>query len=130
MFFPGAKGIPLTIDFVNINGDPITLATSTKLKAKKPSVEAYHKGWKVIGFPPEQLLQARNNHARDIGDCRVAGLPSPGPFDEDAFVRKNAPKKVRPAPYSLKESAEDCAQLARQAGWKYVRVEAVAKGDK
>lgn len=122
------KGFKVTIQFCNINGDPISLAFAANVRLKKSSPEAYHKGWRVVGYSPEQLLQARNNHVVEVDAAKAAGLPHPGPFDEDSFMRKTAPRKVRPAPYPLREAADQCADLARRAGWKNVRVEPVARG--
>lgn len=49
------------------------------------------------------------------------------PFRRDHWIANQRGKPVRPQPYFVPEAAEQCAELARKAGWLSVQVTEVAK---
>jgi hypothetical protein len=51
-----------------------------------------------------------------------------GPWNEEVYMRETKPKRVAPKPYNIASSADQCAELARKAGWKCVTVRELLKG--
>jgi hypothetical protein len=133
--------------YVNHKGEPINPAALAHKYAKPKvmrdsplkrtddrGVAKVSDGFLVTGFSPEQLEHARKSHETDIelANAHNAQNPTkpvdvPPPWDEDAYMRKAKPKRLRSKPYAIASAADQCAELARKAGWKNVRVEEVMK---
>ncbi len=112
------KDHEVTLQFVNLRGETVKTVPTGKAAAKSRGLSAtsYHKGWHVVGFSPDHLAFAKRTHSGDK------------PFDEATFMRTSTPKRVRPKAYEVFSAAEQCADLARRAGWKGVHTVAAQKG--
>lgn len=116
--------------FVNLKGEPVD---TTPVKQKKATIggpKEYHKGWAAKGYSPQQIEAGMSRHHESEAAARSAGTPAPPPWSEGLFMRQTKPKKIRPAPYELRDAAVQCCEMAEKAGWKGCRVEPVAKGGK
>ncbi len=112
------------MDFINIHGRPLSVSpagTPTPARKARPIGSVFHKGWRVVGYPPGAIRRASEEHASSP-EARHR------PFDEEAWCRANKPKSVRSKPYELASAAALCASMAERAGWDRVRVVEVAKG--
>ncbi len=119
----------MSMTFVNLRGEPLAVTPGKAIKKVSAGfAESYHKGWVVVGYSPDQLAEARRQHAVASAAAVKSGGPSHAPFDEVAYMRAAKPRKVRSKPYEIFEAAEACADLARRAGWKMVQSVAKAKG--
>lgn len=114
------------LEFVNLRGEPVMLLPQKTSPTKKLQVDAYHKGWMVVGFSAEHLAEGR--HLHDAAQSGQADTVVRKPFDEAIFMRVSKPRKVRSKPYEVYSAAEACAELARRSGWRLVQVQAKAKG--
>lgn len=102
--------------------------------------QQYHKGYAVAGRPPgsikaeQEFVEKRfaTWFAMSISD-RVAAVQrgdrEPKPWDLARYLRTTKPKRVRFKPYELPQAAEECAELARKAGWEYVEILTLAHED-
>lgn len=129
------------MNFVNINGDPWRpqVGAAPKAKPKKDRAAEYHKGYAVEGHPPGALEAARAMREQEIqawsrlSEAEKAErisqgkrAPSPWPGDE-AWMANTKLKRVRSKPYELPQAADECAELAKRAGWLCVRVTALTR---
>lgn len=117
------------MDFVDIHGRPIDLGrlkTPKRAKAKK-TAEASHKGFRVMGFSPAQVQQAREEHAKLQEQRRAQGGTPLPPFDIDGWTRNAKPTKVNPKPCATHSGAEEYQSLALQQGWVRVTIESMSK---
>lgn len=123
----------MSLSFVNLHGDAITPAKIEAMRgagvlaerlrrAANKSIERTHKGWRVVGIPPGLLEKAQAEHASVIESARKAGLPGDKPFDQPEWLRKQRRQAVRSKPYTLREAAGQCAELATKGGWLEVQV--------
>lgn len=116
------------LSFVNIFGQPLSIPplsaeprplvfkrAKTAGKRKKPA--NYHKGWRVVGVSPDQILAARCWHEKN----RVSA------FNEERWVNKARQKRARIENFESQEAARQYAELARRAGWKRVEVREIRK---
>jgi len=112
------------MDYVNIHGKPISVAP-VKQEKKRSSRESqqYHKGWRVVGYSPEQVRDGALAYERDGLEARTGK-----PFSVHEFMVTHKPRPVRSRPYELYEAAEQCRQMAERSGWIGVRLEIKAKG--
>lgn len=116
--------------YVNHLGQPLDvdpLARGAKRKSSRPQAGSYHKGWRVVGFPREQVDQGRRDHAALAERLREQGRQAL-PWDLDRFMRDTKPTKVQSKPYETEAAAETARDLAIRTGWIGVRIEAVTKG--
>lgn len=127
---------------VNIHGQPITQAamdtmasigkrqTAIRRNRTDPDKPAgYHRGWRVIGFSPEQVQAAREGRRRMRELALKSGSSDiPPPFNLDSFLKKHKGRPARAKPFELYESAVQCKELAEKAGWLNVEIIALAKG--
>lgn len=131
----------MSSEYVNADGDPISIER-LKLEAKhaKKKPAAVHKatgidyqdwmllGYLVTGFTRAMIDAAKAKREDEIREWQdVPKGPKPLPFDETLWLNQTKPKKVRAAPYALREAADQCAELAKRAGWIRVQVEEVKK---
>jgi hypothetical protein len=114
------------MNYVNAYGQPISIGSRESHVAKKTSkakvdTEKHHMGWSVTGFSPEQLDKAKEEHeaAMRMPDAIKRGLQ---PWDEAVYMNGHRPQKARSKPYSIPESAAQCADMLKAAGWKRVQV--------
>ncbi|CAM4378376.1 hypothetical protein COAQ111491_20530 [Comamonas aquatilis] len=72
----------MSLTFVNCHGKTISRARMAVMRAEalerervaaKADQVSAHKGWRVIGFPPETLPKAKEEHARLQVMARKAG---------------------------------------------------------
>jgi len=112
------------MEFVNINGQPIQVAGGAQQakKSKRPP-ESYHKGWRVLGFSPEQIAAGRAAYAADGIEARTGR-----PFSVDEYMVTHRPKPVQSKPFVVYSAAEVCKRIAERSGWLGVRIEAKSKG--
>ncbi|WOB06534.1 hypothetical protein [Piscinibacter gummiphilus] len=110
------------MQFVNIHGQPIAAGSlgggHVAAKKSKATPDSYHKGWKVVGFSPEQLAEARAKYVSTDGK----------PFDEVTFMRTNKPVRASKKPYVIHDAAELFKAMLERQGWKVVQVVPIAKG--
>jgi hypothetical protein len=89
-------------------------------------------GFEVAGFSPAHLAEGERKHEIEReGQKDRALMPKEktlGPWNEEAYMREPKPKRVAPKPYNIASSADQCAELARKAGWKCVTVRELLKG--
>jgi len=117
------------LSFVNIFGQPLSIPplsaeprphvfkrAKTAGKRKKPA--NYHKGWRVVGVSPDQILAARRWYEANL---IIA-------FNEERWVNKADQKRARIENFESQEAARQYAELARRAGWKRVEVREIRKG--
>jgi hypothetical protein len=110
------------MQYVNQRGEPFKFPEVKPVKkagAAKP--DSFHKGWKVVGFSPAQLAEARAAHEKNPPEDGKA-------FDKVAFMRTEKPLKARSKPYTLHDAAVTCKEMLEKAGWELVQVIPVAKG--
>lgn len=131
----------MSLTFVNIHGKKITAARMASMKeigaeqerrkraAAKAEAIAVHKGWRVTGIPPGALEEAIASHQRVAELAAAAGGKAIEPFSREAWLRKQRRVAVRSKPYSIKQAANDCKELAIKSGWIEVRVTEIKKGD-
>lgn len=136
----------MSLKFVNLHGEEISegrmqaaAALQTKRKAVIERPAEFHKGFKVVGHPPPPALeQARTLAIKRWQDWqaltdeerkkrRAEGEREPKLWDESVWRSTTKPKAVRSKPYEVPEAAEQCAAMARKAGWLDVAVVAIAK---
>lgn len=135
----------MSLKFVNLHGEEISegrmqaaAALQTKRKAVIERPAQFHKGFKVVGHPPLAMEQARQAAIKRWQDWRALndeerkkrraeGEKEPKPWDETSWRSTTKPKAVRSKPYEVPEAAEQCAAMARKAGWLDVAVVAIAK---
>lgn len=87
-------------------------------------------GFQVEGYSPEMLEAAEAAHARTRAaymDLKALGKlgqneKDPGEWDADKWMSSHKPKRVRTKPFEIASSADQCAELARKAGWLHVTV--------
>ena len=116
--------------FVNHLGQPLNieaLKKSAKKKSSRPQADSYHKGWRVVGFPPDQVERGKQDHLTLSERLREQGRQML-PWDLDRFMRDTRPSKVRSKPYETESAAQDAKELAVRSGWLGVRIEPVTKG--
>lgn len=112
------------MDFVNLKGHPLDVsgAGAKKKTSRSTATGEYHKGFRAVGFSPDQLAAARRRYEQDTIDRRRAGHFVP-PFDEEAWMNQSQPKPIRSKPYEVMSAAQACADIAaKQAGWKRTQV--------
>lgn len=84
------------------------------------------RGYRVTGYEPGTDAEVTGHLYREAvkRQSEPGGKPT-GSLEE--FVRlwyaKNKPKSLRSKPYELEDAAEQCADMARKAGWERVTVE-------
>lgn len=121
----------MALQFVNVRGEVLTehRMEETAKRHRRPKApvvrEPQHKGFAVSGYPPGALDQARAAHQRVVDMAEKAGGAAPKPFDENEWRTKTKKKRVA-KPYSLRSAADQCADLARKAGWTEVEVAELA----
>lgn len=87
-------------------------------------------GFQVEGYSPEMPEAAKATHAKARATylgLKVMGRLSqsdknPGEWDADKWMSAHKPKRVRTKPFEIASSADQCADLARKAGWLRVTV--------
>lgn len=108
-----------TIQFVNIDGQPVdTLTGRVKLARVSKAKTEFHKGWRVVGVPPAAQTEA----------IALAKLKFKLDFNLDLWSANARARSVRAKPYEIPEAAATCAELARAAGWKAVKVVEIKNG--
>lgn len=115
------------LQYVNIHGQPITHLKRVTRPRQSASDAPRHMGWRAVGFSPEQILKAREDHERAANAAEAAGSRGLAPFDEDRYMRTSKPQAIRSKPYSLLDAAEIACQLATKAGWRNCRPEEVIR---
>lgn len=140
------------MEFVNVHGEKVDLNAIAK-KHKRPPVAApsllrrttdrqtakVSDGFIVTGYSIEYIADGKAKHEAEIEKVTQHNrretqksapkfLKMPDLWTEERFMLKNKAKRVRNKPYELEVAAEQCAELARKAGWKQVRVEELMKG--
>lgn len=144
--FPVSPAMHEPLTFININSQPVEIPVGTKKRAVKriASVndEGFHKGWRVVGIPGDALRQAEQDHPRLIADAeswnrRVQqergigkAVSVPGPWDADKWLNEAKLRPVRSKPYEILSAANECAELARKAGWLRVSLQEVKRDAK
>lgn len=99
-------------------------------RVDNPADAKFSVGWFVLGFSPEHLQQAEKQRGIDIAGAKAlnAGephkpMPIPREWNQDEYMQTAKPKRVRAKPFEIESSADQCAELARKAGWLCVTVE-------
>lgn len=125
----------IDVDFVNCFGQPISaqsirmqeeqaeaVAKSRQHKSRLPAT--YHSGWKVVGVPPQALEQAQQDFEQ-----AQKGKPDSAAkmFDRDSWLNAARGRAISKRPYAVPAAAQECAELARKAGWLRVQVIEVAQ---
>lgn len=106
-------------------------AMATKKKPRAVSLQSsYHKGFRVVGHKAGAMEEARQQSEHDhAGYLRLTpaerlqrGMKQPKPWDEESWRRNSKKDSVRSKPYEILEAAEQCAEMARKAGWEDVEI--------
>lgn len=134
----------MSVTYVNHKGEAVRLEEIAKKHKPKPKASTALKtlntkdgatvsmGFEVAGFSPGHLRDAEHDHIEKLGSQQgrrlIKGEKQLSPWDEVAYMRENKPKRVAPKPYTLASSADQCAEMARAAGWKNVTVREILKG--
>lgn len=132
-------------DFVDINGNPINIgALTAKSRTKRPKASAMptasHLGWRVVGHPPgacasaqAEIAEAWRKWNAHTGEQRSAALKrgerSPDMWDETLWRNRTKKRNINGRPYGIPQAADECAELARKAGWEDVQVIELKKGE-
>lgn len=137
----------MSIKHVNIHGQPWhpggLQQPSLPPKPRKLRETDEHHGWRVLGFSPEQLSETRKVYERtraaiiernaavqQLGeDGRTSAHkrePVPPEWDQERYLRETRGKRIERV-FSCQESAEQCAEMARRAGFLGVKVEPIIK---
>jgi hypothetical protein len=101
--------------------------------AQKDQPAEYFKGIRVAGHAPGELEKAKALHdaqkahwdslsPQDRLIEEKGGNRDPGHFDPDAWRLKTKKAAVNRRGYELQEAAEQCAEMARKAGWLDVEI--------
>ena len=110
------------------------------IRSTKGAASSFHKGWVVEGHPPGAIEAAKVLAIRlcvewagmldaEKAEAIKSGRRPPKAWNEAAYISETKKKRPVSRPYSIHESAEACAELARKAGWEHVQVVALRKGD-
>lgn len=134
----------MSVHYVNLRGEsvnPDLLAmkhkpapkASTALKTLDTRDGAtLSMGFDVTGFSPAHLAEAKRKHEIDLEGQKdrklLRGEKLLVAWSEEVYMRETKPKRVAPKPYALASSADQCADMARKAGWKNVAVREILKG--
>jgi hypothetical protein len=113
----------MSLSFVNLNGEPVSVAQKKVKKDRTQGPAEFHKGWKVVGIPPGEYERAVEENTRQQAideKCNSEVRKDLPPYE----VWRNSAKlkPVRSKPYEIHEAADQCADLARKAGWDKVYV--------
>lgn len=131
----------MPLDYVNINGDPVTgycAAAKPAIKAKKEAPDEYHRGWSVEGYAPgriqaerekaEKALVAWNEQPEEVRSKRLRdGERQPPEWVLEKWLQTHKPSKVRARPFEVESLAVEMKALAERSGWEHVRVVELAK---
>lgn len=116
------------LTFVNYLGEAVSTKPVEKAKKAAPSLDPYHKGWRVVGLPPGALEEAEKEHKKKIFEARSMGKEILD-FNPIEWAHKARRKAVRSKPYALFEAADQCKGMAEKAGWSKVEIIEVSKGN-
>lgn len=121
-----------------VGGKVVTAAqllsdTSQEQRSKPKEEVAYHNGWRVEGFRPGAIEQAKLDTEKEIADYER--LPEeqqmkakrPKDFELKRYLSTAKRSPVRPKPYELRQAAEECKRLAESAGWEYLVIVEIKK---
>lgn len=103
-----------------------------KRKATKDAPDEFHKGFRVEGYAPGHIAEAKAKADAECAewermpDAERKGLKPPVKWSEAGFVATHRRKPVGRL-YSIPSAADECARLATAAGWQYVRVVALER---
>lgn len=123
-----------------VTGAFLLRTAPSRKSAPKKEPTASHKGFRVVGHHPGQL---ENAHAGNLADWaawnkqtpeqRISALREkrrpPAMWDETQWRLRTKKTAVRTKPYDLASAAEECAELARKAGWIDVEVLELKSGE-
>lgn len=121
----------LSSELVNYKGERINMVGPSFEAPPRPKKipEPTHKGWRVVGFSPEHIAEAKADREKDIEDAlrRNKDYPQrpakvPAPFDLQSWLMTAKPRPVRSKPYEIPQAAELCKELAEKSGWMKVQV--------
>lgn len=115
------------MSFVDIHGNPLQIGDRYSHIPKKRVVakderEKKHLGFAVTGYSPEMMSEAAADHQAAVSRGEIEGE-----FSADTFMNGHKPRKARSAPYSMSDSAAQCAEMLRKAGWLRVTVSEVIR---
>lgn len=121
----------MSLNFVNIHGQPVSVAPVKRQAASKAQAGDYHKGYRVVGFAPLRMASAQAEHER-LEEAAAKASPhyKPQPWSADAYMARSKPSAVRSKPYELASAAEQCAEMARRSGWLRVEVRPISSAAK
>lgn len=115
------------MNFVNIHGERLDVTRSihqqpAPRKIKPTAPDEFHKGFRVIGFRPDDFEKAKQQRRIEIDLARQDGRALPPELTFELWAAKAHRKPVRSKPYGLLEAARDCKRLAEKAGWMLVEI--------
>lgn len=117
------------MQYTNVNGDPIdlaSLATPKVVKVRMPA-QATHKGFMPVGFSPAQVEDAKKRHESDSRMAVSNGREPLPPFSIESFLRSATPKRVC-KPFASAEAAHQAKAIAEKSGWLGVTIKEMKKG--
>lgn len=118
----------MTVEYVNVNGDPInwrSQALSAKKKAPAAPSAPKAMGFRVVGLRAGAIDDAREQHLRFAKENPAKAKP----WDEAAWLRNAKRERISPRNYEIRGAAETLAEMAKRQGWTHVAVEEVTRGD-
>lgn len=125
------------VTYVNPSGQPIDpldpARQVTPPKKTRDTSDGFHKGFRVLGYPPGAIAKAKEHHEKrrlEITRSNIGAIKpqrEPGMWSETAWKQANRPKPVRSKPYEIESAAVQCMRLAERAGWTDVQLVEVKK---
>lgn len=124
--------MPLTFLVNGREVDEAQFKAMAEKKKPRPVKEqaGYHKGFRVVGHAPGAIKRAFIEHERAMHEYHSTtqnrraelGLKEPKPWSEDFWRRNTRKDSIRSRTYEIFEAAEQCAEMARKAGWEDVEI--------
>lgn len=127
------------VEFVNLNGLPVSLVPAKQKKPTSSGPGSYHRGFVVEGFSPQLVRETEEATRRAVAEWALLsseqrqerikeGQRQPEPWNLERWMSRTKPTRVRSKPYSVPDAAEWCKKLAEREGWIGVRVVELKKG--
>lgn len=127
------------VEFVNVNGRPVSTAAQKRVKVSRDTPAEFHKGRRVVGYGPGAVHAAELAHLAAVSawnemsnESRSAaiknGAREPGTWDFDRWQLKNRKTPVRSKPYSVESAANECASMAGGAIGRTSRLSRLRRG--
>ena len=119
----------MSLTFINYRGEVLPLpgdSEPVKRKKKAPSLDSFHKGFRVVGVPILALTKAEKEHQAKQSIAAKKDNETK-PFDANHWLMSARKRAIRSKPYEVPEAAQVCAELALKAGWLAVEIREIKR---